>query len=147
MRLSDLGGVVAAGWGEVADLLRAQLAIVAAVRLLRSRVSGDVVAWGNAGQQAWHSREVERMRKLAHTVIRVASHGPMRANSLVRALAIQRLLLREELGPGRICVGVRRCDGGVDAHAWVEVGDLILGERPARAPEFGSLDAKTIAST
>ncbi len=69
--------------------------------------------------------EVERLVRLATGACR----GLYPARCLPRALVLERLLLRRG-APAELRIGVRREDGRLAAHAWVEVDG-----RPVAEPE------------
>jgi hypothetical protein len=86
-------------------------------------------------------------RRLALAIERAAEHGPIRTTCLERAIALDRLLRRHGLTGGRIRVGVRWLDGQFLAHAWVALGDTVLGDSPDRVGAFQSIaDARAVAS-
>jgi len=66
---------------------------------------------------------------MALAVARVAEHSPLhRPKCLERAVALDRMLRRAGIDDGRIRVGVRLREGGFEAHAWVELGGVVLGD-------------------
>ena len=82
---------------------------------------------------AWADRPPRRVRRFAADEARwvawaVESEGA-RAHALClpRALAAQAMLRRRGIA-SRLCLGVTRANGGIAAHAWVEIGaDKIVG--------------------
>lgn len=102
-------------------------------RLLRGRQIGPT-----AGCAAVGSIEAEVARRLALAVSRAAEHGLFRPTCLVRALAIERFLRVRGIDSGRVRVGVRMGGrgSGFGAHAWVELGDLILGDEEWHVRSF-----------
>jgi hypothetical protein len=50
-------------------------------------------------------------------------------NCLRRSLALHRLLARRGVA-SRLVIGVRRTEGGLEAHAWIESAGRVLGDRP-----------------
>jgi len=96
---------------------------------------------------AWADRPPRRRRRFAADEIRWVSWAIdtlgarrwSRALCLPRALAAQAMLRRRGIA-SRLCLGVKRSDGAVDAHAWVEIGgDKIVGG--AEAADFTPLAA------
>ncbi len=85
-------------------------------------------------------------KRLALAVERAAEHGPVRATCLERAVALDRLLRRPGVTRGRIRVGVQLRDGEFLAHAWVELGDLILADTPNRVQAFRTIANARMAS-
>lgn len=151
MRLGSLRRLATLSPGEWRLLLLAQWELLAARRALRSRPTGSLVQWWGAGEEpgvdgdpsTLPPEQAERARAVGAAVGRVAENGPVRSTCLARAVAIQRLLAREGLPTGRLLVGVRREASGLEAHAWVELGGLVLGDRPERVGGFFRLGAST----
>lgn len=84
--------------------------------------------------------------RLALAVERAAENGPIRATCLERAVALDRLLRRHGVERGRIRVGVRWEDGQFLAHAWVELGDLILADTADRVQAFRAIGTARMAA-
>lgn len=125
---------------ELADLVRAQWALLAARVRLRTLPPGDLIRLSAAGDRPVSDAERARARALGRAVDRAAEHGFFRPTCLVRAAAIQRLLRRDGIAAGSIRVGVRRDVGGFAAHAWVEVGDQVLGDQAPHVRTFTPVD-------
>jgi len=99
---------------------------------------------GHAGLKAdgLVSLSLEKRRRasdLAWAVHQAARFGPGRPQCLVRSLALRDLLRREGLGPCRVEVGVRKLDGDFQAHAWVELDAVVIGDDPAHIHSFRKL--------
>lgn len=132
---------------ELADLVRAQWALLASRLRLRTLPSGELIRLSAAASSApANVGELARARALGLAVDRVAEHGIFRPTCLVRAAAIQRLLRRDGIGAGSIRVGVRRDAGRFAAHAWVEIGDLVLGDEAPHVRLFTPVDDITLVS-
>ena len=58
-----------------------------------------------------------------------ASRTPWTITCLPRALTLLWSLDREAI-PGAMRIGTRRIGGVLEAHAWIESGDLVLDDRP-----------------
>ena len=58
-----------------------------------------------------------------------AVYGPYRATCLPRALVAWGLLRRCSL-KGELTIGVRKAEGGLEAHAWVELDGVSLEQAP-----------------
>lgn len=142
--------------GEWTDLLRAQVALLRAQRLVRTRPSGHLVteAGGRAPGRAsapvparvrppdeWQAAE-----RLAVAVARAAGHGIIRPRCLVRATALQQLLERRGIAGSRLCVGVRREGAALAAHAWVELDGRVLCDREEHVRTFAHLADLRIAT-
>ncbi|MGH7720021.1 MAG: lasso peptide biosynthesis B2 protein [Gemmatimonadaceae bacterium] len=130
---------------EWLDLARAQGMLLRAHLLVSTRPVGRLVSapassdgWGGtrsgAGRDA--AADLAAAEQLATDVRRVAEHGVMRAECLVRAVALNRLLESRGLHDSRICVGVRRLEGSFQAHAWVEYAGTPLGGQLEHVTSF-----------
>jgi len=98
---------------------------------------------------AWASRPPRRACRFATdevgwigwAVENLGARPWMNALCLPRALAAQAMLRRRGIA-GRLCLGVSRADGELNAHAWVEIGNnKVVAGYPAdgftRLAEFG----------
>lgn len=76
------------------------------------------------------SRQASRLQALrtAHLMHLAAKHGLVRGNCLSRALALL-WLLRKQGMEGELRIGVRKAEGQLLAHAWIEVSGQPLAER------------------
>lgn len=126
-RLSKLSALERA---ELLSLFRAQWLLLWAWVLLRVVPRGQLLRREGWPEVAGHpGSEVEASaRKLALAISRAAEHGVFRATCLVRAVALERWLRKSGIQGGRVRVGVRLHGGEFAAHAWVELGDLVLGD-------------------
>ena len=122
--------IVALSATEWADLARAQLALIAAEWIVRRRPIGSLIesATTASAPSAGGSAPDPVAARLALAVSRAADYGVFRPLCLVRALALQQMLEARGIHGSRIRLGVRRKNGGLAAHAWVEHGDAILGD-------------------
>ncbi|HEX5757819.1 MAG TPA: lasso peptide biosynthesis B2 protein, partial [Thermoanaerobaculia bacterium] len=80
--------------------------------------------------------EVARLVELAAAACR----GVYPAGCLPRSLAMQRLLARRG-APAELRIGVRRREGVLEAHAWVEVDGRPVGEPEGVEELFAVLEA------
>lgn len=152
---------------EWRDLLRAQRAVLVAQLHLRTRPIGTLVvadrdASRDADARAFHvvrrevptparrgARPTARAWQLALAVNRVARFGVTRPRCLARAIALHRLLDAEGEGGSLVRVGVRRGPAGFEAHAWVEVCGVVVGDRDAHVRSFApvrGVDVTALAS-
>jgi hypothetical protein len=70
---------------------------------------------------------------IARLVAIAARYAPGRANCLHRSLVLWWSLRR--LGrPGELRIGVRKCDGRLEAHAWVEQGGQTFDDTTDQRP-------------
>jgi hypothetical protein len=83
-------------------------------------------------------RGVHRARRYARW-LEVASRVPwVRARCLHRSLALHEWLCHQGL-PSRLCIGVRKAQGKLQAHAWVELGGEVVNDSPAAVAAFTPL--------
>ncbi len=128
---------------ERADLVAAQGALLAAWATVATRRRGQLVS--AAAEPAATApavpdeRSLTEARMLATAVSRAAAHGVFRPRCLVRAVALKRLLDARGLAGSRVQVGVRTHLGAFAAHAWVEYGAEVLGDRPEHVNTFAPL--------
>ena len=73
---------------------------------------------------------------IARLVAIAARHGPFRARCLSASLTLESLLRRYGL-EGELRLGVRRHDGRIEAHAWIEHDGQALNEAHVTFRPFG----------
>lgn len=82
----------------------------------------------------------------AHSIARLvaiaARHGPVRARCLSASLALESLLRRYGHA-GELRLGVRRHEGRLEAHAWVEHGGTPLPANGEGHSRFASFEGNT----
>lgn len=71
----------------------------------------------------------ERARLIAKMVNLAARLSPYKANCLKRSLALWWLLRRRKID-SELKIGVRKGKTGLEAHAWVEIGGMVLNDSP-----------------
>lgn len=128
---------------ELVDLVRAQAQLVHAQLLVWTRPVGGLVdvptvaeSWADEPSPEQQLRD---QRRIALAIERAAENGVFRPQCLVRAVTLQRMLERAGIHGSRVQVGVEWVDGKFAAHAWVERGDQILGDREAHVARFAPL--------
>jgi hypothetical protein len=84
------------------------------------------------------AQELARARRYAGWLRALGSGWPLRAHCLPRALALHFWLRREGI-PSEVCIGVRKEDGALRAHAWVELGGLVVDDLPLAVAPFRPL--------
>ena len=134
--------------GEAAGLLRAQAMLLRAQLLLWTRPQGRLLetrAAVSADAAAPPAADAARALRLADDVERAARGGLFRPTCLVRALALHELLEASRLPGSRIRIGVRWGGGGFEAHAWVEHGGRVLGDREANVGAYAELGQARLA--
>lgn len=77
----------------------------------------------------------ERARQIAKMVNLAARLSPYKANCLKRSLALWWLLRRRHID-SELKIGVRKGKNGLEAHAWVEIGGVILNDAPSFVRTF-----------
>ena len=74
------------------------------------------------------SGDIANAQRLARLAAIAGTHGPFEATCLRQALLLHFLLRRQRLAVD-LMLGVRRQDDVFDAHAWVELAGVALGQR------------------
>ncbi len=126
----DLAGVGRAQW----SLVRARLSLVLTPR---GRLLATVTAAGAAPGPSGDA--IARARRVALGVDRAAEYGLFTPTCLVRAIALERLLIREGVAGAVVRIGARQRGGRPQMHAWIEIGGVVIGERPEVAGTFTPL--------
>lgn len=139
LRLSRIRRLFSLSGREIVDLVRAQWELLVVRFWLRTKPTGELVQVAK-GEAPLAPRATEaqvlRARQIALAVERAAENGLYRATCLRKATAIQRLLNREAIHGSQLRLGVRNGRKGFEAHAWVELGDELLGDRPYHVAGF-----------
>lgn len=78
-------------------------------------------------QEAFDAGQYERACRCERSVALASHHGLLAGTCLSRSLTLMRLLARRGIA-GRLRIGVKLGGGALDAHAWVEVGGVPLGQ-------------------
>lgn len=103
----------------VAGFLR-MLGVMRCARLMQRRSSG---------RQTHIAKplEMQYAQRLAELAAIAGRRGAVRTTCLRQALLVQWLLCRRGLA-AELRIGVRKLDSALDAHAWVELDGVALGE-------------------
>jgi hypothetical protein len=80
-------------------------------------------------------REIELSRDAAEAVDLAARKGVWRANCLQRSVVLWRELVRYGV-KGDLRIGVRGGGPDQEMHAWIEVADHVINDRPDIGSEF-----------
>ena len=123
---------------DFVQLTRAQAYLFRAYWLVSTRPTGALVDPASAPQVSVASDRMERAQEIGRLVRRAAFYGIFRPKCLVRAVAIDRMLKAEGIEGSRIHVGVRMNPTFL-AHAWVELGNTIVGDRKENIETFTQL--------
>jgi len=70
---------------------------------------------------------IEKAQGVARVVAAAARNGPFRASCLEQSVALLWLLGRRGI-PARLRIGVRKEHEELEAHAWVELGGVVLND-------------------
>jgi hypothetical protein len=136
-RLRKAGTLSVRDW---LDIGRAQLALFSAQLLVWTRPQGRLISSAaEPTPPATDEKTIATARRLGLAVDRAASYGAFRPRCLVRSVALQRVLESRGIHGSRIRIGVRMQRGRFDAHAWVEYGSLVLGDRAEHTNAFAEL--------
>lgn len=137
------------GAREWRDLLRAQWALIAAQRVVRSRAPGQLTsrnAEPTSVTQGAPRGATAHAHALGDAVRRAAKYGVFRPACLVRAIALQRLLSDDGIQGAMIRVGVKQAEEGMLAHAWVELDGDVIGDSFAHVREYAALNDLSVLS-
>jgi hypothetical protein len=131
-------------------LLGLMIALPAIAALLR--VCGVVrtrrwleLSSGNASTQVANSDELESAERLAKLTDIAGRRGALTATCLRQSLVIYWLLRRRGFAP-ELKIGVRREQAAIDAHAWVELQGVALGQSDLAHSPFPDRDWSAPAS-
>lgn len=124
---------------EWIDLVQAQAALLGAQLLVWTRPTGKLVSNAAPGAVPPLGALDPRAYRLALAVGRAAEHGVFRPLCLVRAVALNHMLEARRIRGSRIRIGVRHVGGRFMAHAWVEYGDVVLGDVESHVSRFAQL--------
>lgn len=121
----------------------AGLAVVGA--LLRLAGFERTVAWLRGSSRRPEDRDpaagaLEWARRRSQLIAIAARRGPYRATCLPRSLLLWWIVRRRGLDP-RLRIGVRRSEGELFAHAWIELSDEVLNDRAEIAQTFAAFEA------
>lgn len=125
--------------GELADVARAQIALIRAQAAIWSRPSGRLVDVARDPTAPDPPGAEALALRLGRAVHRAAAYGMFRPKCLARAVALKSMLEDRGVRGARLCIGVRPEDGRLLAHAWVEYGTLVLADRVAHVRGFRRL--------
>lgn len=125
---------------EVVDLVVAQIALVRAWAMVRTRPVGTLVRpVSGAGTTDPDAEGVARLDALGLAVERAAENGLFRPTCLVRAVALERLIDRSGIRGAVVRIGVLPGPTGLLAHAWIELQGTVVGDRPEHVRRFEPL--------
>ena len=89
-----------------------------------------------------HRQDLDEARRLARMVTIAGGHGLYRPNCLQRSLVLWAILRRHDIDAElRIGVAPPRGDDGILFHAWLELADTIVNDRPDIKEIYQSFEA------
>ncbi len=133
----------------ILELVEAQWMLIRARKARRSQPLGQLVDSWKGGEAEAPATSPPNWRiiasRLSDALDRVATFGLLRPTCLEYAMALQHMLRRRGVETGMIRIGVQIRDGAFIAHAWVQIGDLALGDPSSRVSRFRYLaDVKAV---
>lgn len=129
--LAALRCILGGRWAEIAEAGKAQIFLVRAELMRRSRPIGELVrvtSCDNSFVTALSPPQKQSCQSAASAIDRAARYGIFSPSCLTRALALSRMLDEKGVVGHAVRVGVHRDGNAFIAHAWVERGELILGD-------------------
>ena len=124
---------------EFGELLVAQGYLVRALWTVRQRPKGELLRPVDGVAPTHSHPDAAQLTRLVTAVDRAANHGVFRPTCLVRAVALERMIVRAGAGPAVVRVGVQRDDQQFHAHAWIELDGRVVGDEPSRIRRFTPL--------
>lgn len=124
---------------DFGELLIAQAYLVKALWTVRRRPKGELLHPVDGVAPTDSHPDAVQLTRLVTAVDRAANYGAFRPTCLVRAVALERMIVRAGVGPAVVKVGVQRDDEQFLAHAWIELDGRIVGDEPARVRRFTPL--------
>ena len=137
--------VTTRSFAEWRDLVQAQWSLLVAHAIVGSRPIGSLTIPMARSSELTDAARLEEAEAVARAVSHVARFGPVRARCLVRAVALSRMLRARGIAGSVVRIGVRRTASEFDAHAWVELGGVALGESAAHVRSFAALTTVELA--
>ena len=115
--------------GEIWLIAEAQLALLRCEFVRWRRPVGQLLGIGPTPAMQETSASAARTAvRISWAVTRAARYGVFRPQCLVRALAVQTMLQRRGIESSQLRIGVRLQKREFQAHAWVELNGLVLGD-------------------
>lgn len=112
------------------------LAVVdAQLRLWGFERAAAVAAPGSAAAPTLSERQRQQIGAYVRWIDAASRHHPLPAHCLHRSVLLLRWLRRDGL-PAELRIGVRHEDGALQAHAWIELGGLLVNDDPEHVSAF-----------
>lgn len=137
LSLALRGYVATRGWIERNTARAVAIARVDAAALIATDAVGgiDARAAGPAATTSITALQLAAAQRTAALVAIAGRNGPIAATCLRQSLLVWWLLRRRGVD-ARLQLGVRRTQGAVDAHAWVELDGVALAPGPIEHQAF-----------
>lgn len=138
VRRSPLGRLFGVPLVDVADMISAQCEVLRAQWALRAKSPGALVRTAAPAREGRGvtAEEREALTRIAVAVGRVARFGVTRPACLVRAIAMERMIVRRGIHRARVKIGVMRDEDSFKAHAWIEVDGTVVGDSVSHVDRF-----------
>lgn len=119
-------------------LAEAQLVLLSCQVAKWRRPAGELIDWSTTEPSTLEPGRIDfrMVEAVAWAVTRAAAYGVFRPRCLVRSLAIQRMLRRRGIDSSTLNIGVRIRNGAFEAHAWVELDGLVVGDSRRHVQSF-----------
>lgn len=136
---------LALGWNERWLFAQALVLLPIAALALRAMPFGRLRSLLDRPMLNASTDHRARASRIAHMVAAAGAYGPYRATCVPQSVVLQWLLRREGIR-GEMRYGVRKADGAVSAHCWIELDGEPLIDSPAVRDQFAVLDPPAAAS-
>lgn len=124
---------------DFGELLVAQAYLVQALWTVRRRPKGSLLRRVERSAADEAPQREDRLSRLVVAVDRAARYGVFRPTCLVRAVALERMIVRSGVGTAVVRVGVLRGNDQFLAHAWIELAGRVIGDEASRVGRFTPL--------
>lgn len=123
-------------WAERSALVEALWEVsITAVQLKRGKYELGVSASEARAPSLIKENTPVNPNRLAQLVEAVGRRVPWEVHCLNRSIALTKMLRRREMAP-LVRLGVRRSDGTLQFHAWVELDGVVVNDRRDIASNF-----------
>ena len=120
---------------DLLDVFRAQLTLIWAQFAVWTRPKGTLIHLHKSSDEPT-TADMIKARRWVLALDRASRRGLFRPTCLPRALALQSLLHRHQIGGSYVRVGVRLDNDVLRAHAWVVCGDTVIDDNPAAVEQY-----------
>lgn len=125
-------------FAEALLLCEAQYAVVACQVARWRRPTGQLLRVEDLppSGQAPEPADMDEVASSAWAISVVSALGIVRPLCLVRSLALQRMLRRRGVNTSELKFGFRVRDGALEAHAWIELEGMVVGDSRSYVSRF-----------